>query len=189
MAFTVPVENYVRSPYPSLPESKERYLQEELKKLERTLGTVSGALGEVEGFTAPPAVPAFSAYQSVAVSFSPVVLTKVLFQTEEFDTDGAYDTSTSRFSPTVPGYYSITAAMGFPASAALQLMVYKNGAENKRGTDSASSMLGANVACLIFLNGFSDYLEIYGRQSSASAMNSVANADQTYFQGVLVKAV
>lgn len=48
MAFTVPVENYVRSPYPSLPESKERYIQEELKKLERTLGTVSGALRDVD---------------------------------------------------------------------------------------------------------------------------------------------
>lgn len=48
MAFNVPVENYVRSPYPSLPESKERYIQEELKKLERTLGTVSGALNDLK---------------------------------------------------------------------------------------------------------------------------------------------
>lgn len=48
MAFTVPVENYVRSPQPALPESQLRYLQEELKKLERTLKTVSEALAEVD---------------------------------------------------------------------------------------------------------------------------------------------
>lgn len=48
MSFSVPVENYVRSPQPALPESQLKYLQEELKKLERTLLTISEALKEID---------------------------------------------------------------------------------------------------------------------------------------------
>jgi uncharacterized protein YydD (DUF2326 family) len=48
MAYKVPVENYVRSPQPALPESQLKYLQEELRKLERVLTTVSAALKESE---------------------------------------------------------------------------------------------------------------------------------------------
>jgi uncharacterized protein YydD (DUF2326 family) len=48
MAWTNPVENYVRSPQPVLPESQLKYLQEELKKLERMLKTVTEALEEAE---------------------------------------------------------------------------------------------------------------------------------------------
>lgn len=48
MAYKVPVENYVRSPQPALPESQLKYLQEELKKLERVLKTVTEALAEAE---------------------------------------------------------------------------------------------------------------------------------------------
>ena len=48
MPYSVPVENYVRSPQPALPESQLRYLQEELKKLERVLKTVSEALAEID---------------------------------------------------------------------------------------------------------------------------------------------
>lgn len=48
MSYSVPVENYVRSPQPALPESQLKYLQEELKKLERVLATMSEALKEAE---------------------------------------------------------------------------------------------------------------------------------------------
>lgn len=48
MAYKTPVEAYKRSPAPSLPDSQVRYLQEELKKLERVLATVYAALQEAE---------------------------------------------------------------------------------------------------------------------------------------------
>lgn len=48
MAYSVPVENYVRSPQPALPESQLKYLQDELKKLERVLLSVTTALREAE---------------------------------------------------------------------------------------------------------------------------------------------
>jgi hypothetical protein len=48
MAFTRPVEQYVRSPQPSLPESQLKYLQDELRKLEIVLQSVREALIELE---------------------------------------------------------------------------------------------------------------------------------------------
>lgn len=48
MAFTRPVEQYVRSPQPSLPESQIKYLQDELRKLEIALQSVREALIELE---------------------------------------------------------------------------------------------------------------------------------------------
>lgn len=48
MTYSVPVENYVRSPQPALPESQLKYLQEELKKLERALRTITEALAEID---------------------------------------------------------------------------------------------------------------------------------------------
>lgn len=48
MSFTTPLQDYVRSPQPALPESQLRYLQEELRKLEQTLKTVVEALKELD---------------------------------------------------------------------------------------------------------------------------------------------
>ena len=48
MTYKVPVENYVRSPVPALPASQLKYLQEELKKLEKVLLTVTEALKEID---------------------------------------------------------------------------------------------------------------------------------------------
>ena len=48
MAFQRPVDQYIRSPQPSLPESQVKYLQEELRKLERVVQTMYDALQELE---------------------------------------------------------------------------------------------------------------------------------------------
>jgi hypothetical protein len=51
-------------------------------------------------------MPAFSYYQSSAQTLSSNTLTKITFTTSEFDTtSGMY--ASSRFTPTVAGYYLI----------------------------------------------------------------------------------
>lgn len=53
--------------------------------------------------------PAFSAYQSTQqTGISVGVFTKVNLQTEEFDTNSCFDTSTSTFTPNVAGYYQVS---------------------------------------------------------------------------------
>ena len=48
MSFTTPLQDYARSPQPALPESQTRYIQEELRKLEQTLKTVTEALKQLD---------------------------------------------------------------------------------------------------------------------------------------------
>lgn len=48
MSFKIPLQQYVRAPQPSLPESQLKYLQEELRKLEQMLATVVDALKELD---------------------------------------------------------------------------------------------------------------------------------------------
>src|SRR5210317_1629772 len=57
--------------------------------------------------------PAFSAYQSSAQTIAGYTFVKMNLQTEEFDTDSCFDTSLSRFTPTVAGYYQVNGECRF----------------------------------------------------------------------------
>ena len=129
--------------------------------------------------------PSFSAYQSVAQSISTSVFTKLQFQTEEHDSSSAF--VNDRFTPQVSGEYQISAGVGF-GSALTQVacLVYKNGTEYRRGASGPT--LGANANPLVYLNGTTDYLEVFVFQASASSQNTRALIAETYFSGVLVKA-
>jgi hypothetical protein len=48
MSFTTSLQEYTRAPAPALPESQLKYLQEELRKLEMTLRTITEALKELD---------------------------------------------------------------------------------------------------------------------------------------------
>jgi hypothetical protein len=149
----------------------------------------SGAGWYVSNYQRAAIVPSFSAYQSSQQSISTGTFTKVTFTTEEWDLGSMYDTSNSRFTPTVPGVYLITANVGNSGGPAPAIAsVYKNGSEYKRGVHFNSSALGTPVSAMVRMNGSTDYVEIYAFQGSGSSVNTAANAAQTYFQGTLVRA-
>lgn len=133
--------------------------------------------------------PAFSAYQSTLQSVPASTSTKIQFQTEEFDTDNAYDNATNyRFQPTVPGYYLITASVYFAIAVPNVIAgVYKNGSIWKWGPQLTSN-INSTVGALVYLNGSTDYIEAYGYHTNAVAVNTSVGAGGTYFQGVLVRA-
>jgi len=129
--------------------------------------------------------PAFSAYQSASTSLTTSVATKILFATEEFDTNSNF--SSSRFTPTVAGYYQVSACMGINTAAAnLTVWVYKNGAEYK-STTNALSLYQCAISCLVYCNGSTDYLEIYGKQNGTT-QGTGADPTGTYFQAAMVRA-
>lgn len=133
--------------------------------------------------------PTFSAYQSTLQSLSTGVFTKVTFTTEEWDLGGMYDTATSKFTPTVAGYYQVNAAVGNATAPAPYIVsLYKNGSEYKRGVHFNSSSIGTNVSALVFLNGSTDFIEVYAFQGSGGSVNTAATANQTYFQCSFVRA-
>jgi hypothetical protein len=132
--------------------------------------------------------PAFSYWASGATSIANSTQTKVLFASQEFDTASAV--SSSRFTPAVAGYYQINASVyyGNNASAEKVCSVFKNGAQYKNGQDITGTLYGTTVNCLVYLNGSTDYVEIYAFQTSGGALNTNTLQVQTYFQGVLVRS-
>jgi hypothetical protein len=108
--------------------------------------------------------PAFSAYLNSNQSITAGTGTKILFDTEDFDTNNNF--ASSRFTPTVAGYYqlncgvSVTYASGTVTRVILQ--IYKNGISWTLPQDLATVVVRTSGSILIYLNGSTDYVEIYG---------------------------
>ena len=133
--------------------------------------------------------PAFSAYQSSAQTISTGVTTKLQFQAEEFDTANCFDNSTNyRFTPNVAGYYQVSGGLQLATSACvLTMYFYKNGSAYKQflSTNSAN-VSGGYGSALVYLNGTTDYVELYANLSTGQALN--AQSYYVYFQGAMVRA-
>jgi hypothetical protein len=86
-------------------------------------------------------MPAFSAYQNSAQSIPNTTWTKVLFEVEEFDTNSNF--ASSRFTPTVAGYYQLTSQFNIQgiASGRNMFVIYKNGSEYRHMQDMQVSTL------------------------------------------------
>lgn len=136
--------------------------------------------------------PAFSAYQSSAQSIADVTETKIVFNTEVLDSASCFDPATSRFTPTVAGWYFILASISAASSASTyaNVLLRKNGAIAARGLTSstAGAYLGISVSAMLYFNGTTDYVEAFFFHDGAGAVNTTTGAEHTYFQGFLARA-
>lgn len=131
--------------------------------------------------------PSFSAYINALQPITSGVATKVSLNTEEWDTNSAFDTANSRFQPTVAGYYNIImkAAMN-AAPSQIDLRLYKNGSLYKSGGVRSGSTDYANQATfLVYLNGSTDYVEFWTQLNTTQDLQ--AGAGNTFMQGALVR--
>lgn len=133
--------------------------------------------------------PVFSAACNAGTNCNTATFTKIFFQVEEFDSNNCYDTSNSRFTPNVAGYYAIIARQQWTSSVGTNenfLAVYKNGFEYKRGVGSSINM---ETAIIVYMNGSTDYIEIYAFQSSGGTV-AVQGVSTTYslFAGSMVRS-
>jgi hypothetical protein len=86
--------------------------------------------------------PAFSCYPSTAQSVASSTNTKILLQTEIFDTNNNFESSA--FTPTVAGYYQLNWRVGCNTGAAeVFTSVLKNGTLVAFGIDILSSTYGS----------------------------------------------
>jgi hypothetical protein len=132
------------------------------------------------------AAPAFSAYQSSAQTLG-TAATKINFQTEEWDTNSNFASST--FTPTVAGYYTVNAAIQMGSSFTTgNLSIYKNGSLFKNGFSTGTSGVTGifTVACQVSLNGSTDYIECYGTIGTGQAL--VPSSATTYFQAAMIRS-
>lgn len=132
--------------------------------------------------------PAFSASANASTSLSADVWTKLLFGTEDYDTNNCF--ASSRFTPTIPGYYFFIASYATNSTSvqSFWIALYKNGAEFKAGPlwQTASGMGGViQMTGIVYLNGSTDYCEAYARSSVSTSSSS--NGNFTYFQGYLAR--
>jgi hypothetical protein len=141
-----------------------------------------------------PNAPAFYAHMGSTQSVSNNSFTKLQVDTETYDTASAFDSTTNyRFTPQVAGYYQVNGRIAFStaASGVAILSVHKNGSEHLRGGQialDANQFSGLTVAGVVYLNGSTDYIELFGFQNSGGSL-TVANAGSVtdYFQACLVR--
>jgi len=137
--------------------------------------------------------PAFSAYQSTLQSVPNITYSKIQIQTKEFDTANAFDNITNyRFQPLTAGYYQISGSINIASGAAFPVLaiIYKNGVAYKNGTVSTGSAAvynQAEVSALVYLNGSTDYVELWAYQASGGAVNTTIGIQNTYFQGIFIR--
>jgi hypothetical protein len=141
--------------------------------------------------------PAFSAYASASQTVTLATITKVAIDTENFDTNSNFDTTNNRFTPTVAGYYQVNGCFrGNAATTFTQIRahIFKNGVEITRTqlaatlTNTTSAQLPVNA--IVYMNGTSDYLELYGTVSGTgtATFNFLDIAATSQFSASLVRA-
>ena len=145
--------------------------------------------------------PIFSAYQSGTQTVSNTTLTKILFDTENFDSNSNF--ASSRFTPTVAGYYVFTNVLFIAnytnsGTNEVEPVLYKN------GSGAGSSFIGYgqnNMFSLaqgaghnlylnstfgpVYANGSTDYFEIYFTHNTGSSRSVLASSG---FSGFMVRS-
>ena len=140
--------------------------------------------------------PAFSAYQTTsAQSVSANTFTKITLNsiaTTGFDTNSNFSTANSRFTPTVAGYYQINASLS--TTTTLANPAYYNVYITKNGTTvysttafpSPSNYFSAFVGGLVYCNGSTDYIEMYGQSNTAFTVQ--LGSSNTFLNGFLARS-
>ena len=112
--------------------------------------------------------PTFKAYKSASQTGNTANgSVKVTFETEVWDSDSCYDTSTSKFTPNLAGYYIITAQLEIAhtsTGARTMAVLWKNGAtyaESAGSHGDSNFYPSSRGTWIVPMNGTTDYVEAY----------------------------
>lgn len=128
--------------------------------------------------------PAFRAYASAATSIPNITGTKVNLATENFDTASCF--SSSKFTPNVAGHYLIQGGVDFNNNVGAIALIYLN--TTTQAAIGSGGTRSSQVSDLIYMNGSTDYVELYAYQSSGTTQNTTASSPSTYFTGCLIRS-
>ena len=122
------------------------------------------------------------AYRNAAQDIDAYGHTKVAIDTVSFDTEGVVDTTNSRITPSLPGYYQDSAKVSIrdiPDRELVAAGILKNGIGVSGGSGVRGGAQGYGrsvVSGLIYMNGETDYLELSVHNSHSSALALDAGA-------------
>ncbi len=163
-----------------------------------TIATISstGLALNAGNITLPSgAAPTFSARNNANQTLNNNTNYKVAFQVEEFDTNNNFDNTTNyRFTPTVAGYYQINAQVlveNNSNAGTLLCQIFKNGADYKSTQSTVRSGSNTTALCssVIYLNGSTDYVEVYVLQATGATATLITNTTlSTWFNGAFVRS-
>jgi hypothetical protein len=135
---------------------------------------------------------AFRAFRNTSVqTIAASTVTKVQLNAETFDTNGYFDSATNyRFTPLIAGYYQFSGTCNITGITGnrLESMIYKNGSK----VSSGSSFIGTGdmisvVSDMIYLNGSTDYIELYVIQYSSDGNENLQfGSANTFLYGYLI---
>lgn len=148
-----------------------------------TIATISST-----GLQQNVGAPTFSYYQSNAQTLSGNTNTKLTFTSSDWDnTSGMY--SSSRFTPTVAGYYLVDGALTMASAfCGGEAIIYKNGTAFKSGLGVGGGSVANRftVSGMVYCNGSTDYIEMYGYITTGQSLTT--GTAQTYFQCAMVRS-
>lgn len=141
-----------------------------------------------------PKGPAFRVYRATSTqSITSSTITKILFNAEDFDTSNCFDTTTSRFTPNVAGYYQLNWCVRTRSATAsitdAAVMLYKNATQvalTELIGNFNSTAMSITGSTMIFMNGSTDYLELSTYVTGSSPFIDF-DEKNTYFTGNLVR--
>ena len=125
--------------------------------------------------------PAFAVRVGTEQTWTNATTEVIDFDTEILDSDGCFDTSTHRFTPTSAGYYYLYLTLYIAGTASnkiknvtgqIRLNDTTNIARGRMDPDDSYELNRANVSCscIVYLNGSSDFIEgsAYGNITGGS---------------------
>lgn len=140
--------------------------------------------------------PGFSAFSAVNRTIFTGVAQRQVFDVKEFDLTNAFDSTTnSRFQPLVAGYYQINfkgdAQDNSTGGVTLRSFIYKNGAaiSSVASRDTSGQRVNLSQSRIVFLNGSTDYVEIYASTDGIGNATIFGAATGYNFSAFLLKAI
>ena len=156
-----------------------------------TLGQSGETIALGSGVTSQMNQPAFLAYKSSDQTLSSGSDTKITFDTELFDTDNVFSSSTFTVPSGKNGKYFIYSQVqqDTGSGATLIISVFVNGSEifAKRTTSDAATRKSPDVSVVVDLS-VSDTVEIYMYQNSGSSRTIDSANKRTHFGGFRIGA-
>jgi len=145
-----------------------------------TVTVPSGATFNVAGTlgTALKNTPAFFAHMGTNQTVSNNTDTKLVIDTEILDSDGKFDTSNYRFTPTVAGYYMIGGFFRLDSATDdpyATITIYKNGAAYYKDVEGKFEVLTKQIHQVVYLDA-DDYVELYAYQYQGSSITVNGNS-------------
>ena len=152
----------------------------------------SAKINDVTAKQATENTPMFKVYRSANQSISTTTWTKVTFDSEFTGGDplNEFDTTDSRYQPSVAGWYHIIFNPSFQGNGGSVRYgaIMKNTSYMIYAETVGSVPIRTTVSGLIYLNGTSDYVEFQMYTQGTSSLAIRGGSNETQAQGFLVRA-